>query len=60
MSVKFSDDEFRTLAKQVWENDIEFDDDNIVSRADLGEDEEPVHGAYVAAWVWVQFDEEED
>ena len=49
----------RDIARQRWEDEgqIEIDDNAIVSIVD---GDEPVHGAYVAAWVWVDLDEEAD
>jgi hypothetical protein len=49
-----TDDEVRALARELWHRDgeIEIDADATVSR---GSDP----GAYVAAWVWVPFEEEE-
>lgn len=60
MAPKFSDDQFRAEAKQVWasEGEIEIDDNAIVSQDE--DSDEPVYGAYVAAWVWVQFEEGSD
>jgi len=49
-----TDAEIRALARKLWrENDIEIDDNAIVSRND--ED----RGAYVAAWLWVNFLEDD-
>ena len=60
MTRKFSDDDFRAEAKQVWasEGEIEIDDNAVVSQDE--DSDEPVYGAYVAAWVWVEFDEDDE
>ena len=60
MTRKFSDDDFRAEAKQVWESEgeIEIDDNAVVSQDE--DSDEPVYGAYVAAWVWVEFDEDDE
>jgi len=46
-----TDDEIRKLARELWhdEGQIEIDDNAIISRND------EVPGAYVAAWLWVDF-----
>ena len=50
-----TDEGYRKLAKQKYhkEGSVEVDDDAVVSRS-----YDP--GAYVAAWVWVDYDREED
>lgn len=52
-----SDDTFRELAVASYHRDgeCEIDDDAVVSRGN-----EPVTGAYVAAWVWVEMEEDEN
>lgn len=48
-----SDDDLRQAARAAYgSDDIEIDDNAIVSRGD--------DGAFVAAWVWVRFAEDED
>lgn len=48
-----SDDDLRQAARAAYgSDDIEIDDNAIVSRGD--------DGAFVAAWVWVPFAEDED
>lgn len=48
-----TDDDLRRAARATYgSDDIEIDDNAIVSRGD--------DGAFVAAWVWVYYDETED
>lgn len=48
-----SDDDLRQAARAAYgSDDIEIDDNAIVSRGD--------DGAFVAAWVWVRFEDDED
>lgn len=44
----------RSIAKGIWEKEgeIEIDDNAVVSQSE--------RGAYVAAWVWVYLDDDED
>lgn len=53
---KYSDKQFQDKAREVYEHDgeLEIDNDAVVSR----EDDDSV-GAYVQAWVWIQFEEED-
>lgn len=55
----WTDDDYRTLARQFFQDDgeVEVDDGATVSRND---DPSCSHGAYVAAWVWVDSPTGED
>lgn len=48
-----TDEELRAMARdQYWTDDCEIDDNAVVSRGD--------EGAFVAAWVWVRYPEQDD
>lgn len=53
MSAKLTDDQIREMAKEAYQREgtLEIDSNAVVSRGDD-------NGAYVQAWVWVDFPEE--
>ncbi len=56
-----TDAEFLTRARGAYQVDgeVEFDDNAYVSRSTADQSDYDPHGAYVQAWVWVEFPEEE-
>jgi len=58
--MKHSDDQFRARAREEYhvDGEVEVDDNAKVARSHPGDQGYNPVGAYVQAWVWVEFPEE--